>query len=209
MPIDNNSSKTPLDAEATDGPIETLQQELLELHEAYTRVHSAETMSPTKANNLTTSSPLYSPTSDSQLGTNTLHVSTWGQPDGPSYVQIATLEKQKPNEPSEQKPGEGRKNDNEKQPLAYIPKAALEAEAQAFAFGAKKYDPWNYKHGIAVTRTLSAALRHIFQFIEGEDFDSESGAHHLGSARANLGMCLDTLANHPGLDDRFKGGGNK
>jgi hypothetical protein len=93
----------------------------------------------------------------------------------------------------------------DKPPLAYIPKAALWAEGQAFAHGAKKYDPWNYKNGIAVSRTVSAALRHIAQFLEGEDCDQESGAHHLGSARANLAMALDTLANHAELDDRFKG----
>lgn len=98
----------------------------------------------------------------------------------------------------------GTKYDNGKPPLAYIPKAALDAEGAAFAYGAKKYDGWNYKLGIPVTRTLSAALRHIVQFLDGEDVDSESGAHHLGSARANLAMALDTLAHHPSFDDRFK-----
>jgi hypothetical protein len=99
------------------------------------------------------------------------------------------------------------KHDNgpDKPPLAYIPKAALWAEGGAFAKGASKYGPWNYRNGLAVSRTLSAALRHISQFLEGEDVDQETGAHHLGCARANLAMALDTLANPPKLDDRFKG----
>ena len=99
----------------------------------------------------------------------------------------------------------GLKHDSEKPALAYIPKAALDAEGKAFGYGARKYEAWNYRNGIAVSRTVSAALRHISQFLDGEDYDKESSAHHLGSARANLAMALDTLANHPELDDRWKG----
>lgn len=98
----------------------------------------------------------------------------------------------------------GTKFDGEKPPLTYIPKAALWAEAMAFKHGAVKYDAWNYKKGIAITRTLGGALRHIYQFLDGEDFDSESKAHHLGCARANLAMALDALENHPEFDDRYK-----
>lgn len=116
----------------------------------------------------------------------------------PKQEQKIPLEKNKER-------GVGLKADSEKPMLAYIPKAALYAEGEAFAYGAKKYESWNYKHGISITRTLSAAMRHIVQFLGGEDKDSESGVHHLGCARANLAMALDTLANHPELDDRFKG----
>lgn len=100
----------------------------------------------------------------------------------------------------------GLKHDNSKPMLAYIPKAALDAEGEAFNYGAKKYDSWNYKNGIAVTRTISAALRHISQFLDGEDIDLESGVKHLGCARANLAIALDTLENHPELDNRYKKG---
>lgn len=103
------------------------------------------------------------------------------------------------------KESRGKKHDEEKEPLAYIPLAALKAEGSAFKHGAKKYDAWNYKNGIAVTRTVSAAVRHIYQFLSGENVDAESGAHHLGCARANLAMALDTLENHSNFDDRYKG----
>jgi hypothetical protein len=95
-------------------------------------------------------------------------------------------------------------NSQDKPPLAYIPKAGLWAEGHAFAHGEKKYGSWNYKNGINVTRTCAAAIRHIIQFLDGEDFDKESFAHHLGSARANLSMALDTLENNPEFDDRYK-----
>ena len=97
----------------------------------------------------------------------------------------------------------------EKPPLAYIPKAGLWAEGHAFAHGESKYGAWNYKHGHKVTRTCSGALRHIIQFLDGEDFDKDSKAHHLGAARANLSMALDALLNHPKLDDRWKKGNKK
>lgn len=99
----------------------------------------------------------------------------------------------------------GTKHDSKKPPIAYIPKAGIYAEAEAFGFGAKKYASWNYKNGLEVSRTLSAAMRHILLFLDGEDLDKESNVHHLGCARANLSMALDSLEHHPEKDDRFKG----
>lgn len=132
------------------------------------------------------------------------------QADSRSYVESVMPERQPTRIPSVKKQEDelkkGRKDDGEKPPLAYIPKAGLYAEGMAFKHGAKKYDAWNYKQGIAITRTLSAAIRHILQFLDGEDVDVESGANHLGCARANLSMALDTLEHHPELDDRYKGG---
>jgi Domain of unknown function (DUF5664) len=116
------------------------------------------------------------------------------------------------------KPQKGLKFDDDKPMLAYIPKSALWEEGKAFSHGAKKYKDWNYKNGLAIVRTLSAALRHIEQFLDGEDYDFDpkckgcikkkckkhSGAHHLGCGRAGLGMALDTYFNHKELDDRYK-----
>lgn len=126
----------------------------------------------------------------------------------PSCVKNVT--EKSPNEKIASAEGEamsnvGLKHDQDKPALAYIPKAALWAEGQAFSYGAKKYEAWNYKYGINVTRTLSAAIRHIVQFLAGVEIDVESGVHHLGCARANIAMALDTLENHPEYDDRFKG----
>jgi hypothetical protein len=109
----------------------------------------------------------------------------------------------------------GVKHDSDKPTLAYIPKAGIWAEGKAFAFGAKKYDSWNYKNGLDVIRTCSAAIRHIFQFLDGQDKDicdetcetecaKHSQVHHLGCAKANLSMALDTLENHPEFDTRHK-----
>jgi hypothetical protein len=112
----------------------------------------------------------------------------------------------------------GLKFDDNKPMLAYIPKVALWEEGKAFSHGAKKYKDWNYKNGLAITRTLSAAIRHIEQFLDGEDYDTDpnckgcikkkclkhSQAHHLGCSRANLGMALDSFFNCSEFDDRYK-----
>lgn len=197
--IDSNSLRTPYGELVTAGHIETLQQLQQESPGANTSALPVGIQWPTSSNSSIISTPLYSPTSDSPHGTTISSVSMSGPVDGQSFVIPATLTKQS------ESVSLGLKYDDSKPPLAYIPKAALYAEAEAFAFGAKKYDAWNYRNGIAVSRTLGAALRHIYQFLEGEDKDEESGAHHLGSARANLAMALDTLAHHPKFDDRFKG----
>jgi len=98
----------------------------------------------------------------------------------------------------------GLKNDSEKPVLAYVPKEAMYEMGKALTFGASKYQSWNYKNGIEITRTVSAALRHIYQFLDGENMDDESKSLHLGNAMANLAMAIDTYYNHPNLDNRFK-----
>lgn len=163
---------------------------------------AAVRLSETRTNNSTTLSPLSEcPECHNRLG-NMPGVYSPSLPGGKSSAPPVTM-----TSPSEKASfAEGVKYDDTKPALAYIPKAALYAEGEAFAYGAKKYEAWNYKNGLAVTRTLSAALRHIVQFLEGEDLDQESGVNHLGCARANLAMALDSLVNHPEFDDRHKGG---
>lgn len=98
----------------------------------------------------------------------------------------------------------GVKNDQHKPMLAFIPKEAIWETSKAFSVGQKKYGDWNYKSGLAITRTVSAALRHIYQFLDGEDFDPETLSLHLGNAIAGLSMAVDTYYNHPEFDDRYK-----
>lgn len=96
------------------------------------------------------------------------------------------------------------KYDQQKPPLSWIPLEALESEAQVLAFGAAKYDRHNWRKGMAWSRLLDAALRHIHQFNAGETLDPESKIHHLAHARCCLGFLLTYQANGLGTDDRFK-----
>lgn len=96
----------------------------------------------------------------------------------------------------------GRKNDIGKSPLSLISRRANEVEGQVLAFGAKKYDPWNWAEGMKWSRVLNAALRHLYAFADREDVDPESGLSHLAHARCCVGFLLDYEVSHPELDDR-------
>ena len=99
----------------------------------------------------------------------------------------------------------GKKFDGGKPPVDLLPKKALIEIAKVLGFGAKKYDPWNWKGGFKWSRLEAATLRHLFAYAEGEDIDAESGLPHL----AHAGCCILFLLTHYleslGCDDRFKG----
>jgi nucleoside 2-deoxyribosyltransferase len=92
-----------------------------------------------------------------------------------------------------------------KPPLELIPPSALIHEAMAFRDGAivKEYGPYNWrKTKVKAMVYLGAALRHICDLIDGEDFASDSGVHHAGHGRACLGIFLDAQENGNLIDDR-------
>lgn len=90
-----------------------------------------------------------------------------------------------------------------KAPLSLIPVPALMAEAAAFADGAEKYAPYDYlQRPMLASASLDAALRHILAWNAGEDCAPDSMAHHLGHARARLGMILHAIEHGNLVDDR-------
>lgn len=99
---------------------------------------------------------------------------------------------------------EGSKFDNGKPDLSLIPAKALTEVATVLGFGALKYGRYNYKEGLAWSRCIAAALRHITSFNDGQDLDLESGKSHIAHAICNLIFLLDYIENHPELDDRYK-----
>ena len=97
----------------------------------------------------------------------------------------------------------GTKHDQEKPDMTLIPREAMLEMATAFTYGAKKYSRHNFRAGLSISRQLAASLRHIYQFLDGENIDQESGNTHLGSALASIAMACYTLQNKPEFDDRF------
>ncbi len=83
-----------------------------------------------------------------------------------------------------------------------MPRVALEQEAFAFMWGEKKYGRWNYQHGMEAGRLVAATLRHVLDWYWSCDADPESGASHLGHARANLAMLLEQQRLGTLIDDR-------
>lgn len=95
----------------------------------------------------------------------------------------------------------GTKHDTGKHQLSLIPIEGLQAAADALAYGAKKYNRNNYKGGLAHSRLLDAALRHLNQYASGAPVDTESGTSHIGHAIASLSMLCYMIVNRPDLND--------
>lgn len=97
----------------------------------------------------------------------------------------------------------GIKHDQEKPDMSLLSSVALVKIAQVMTFGKKKYTANNWRGGIAFSRLVAAALRHIFAWLGGESIDPESGVSHLAHASCCLMMLLEFETTRPELDDRY------
>lgn len=102
----------------------------------------------------------------------------------------------------EQSEEKGRKFDESKSPLSWIPASAVREIGNVLKFGAKKYGKNNYKKGMEWSRLADAALRHIYAWADGEDLDQESKLPHLAHAGCCIVMLLFYQAKGVGEDDR-------
>lgn len=83
--------------------------------------------------------------------------------------------------------------------------SALSKLAKVLEHGGIKYEPRNWlKGGKPDEEYLSAAMRHMQAYAEGEQFDSETGCHHIAHASWNL-MALLRLneGDSPDVDPDF------
>lgn len=80
----------------------------------------------------------------------------------------------------------GVKFDQEKPRVDLLPPGALLQIAEVLRYGATKYSERNWEKGLARRRVLSAAIRHLFAYMSGEDLDPESGLPHV----AHAGCCI-------------------
>ena len=87
--------------------------------------------------------------------------------------------------------------------LTLIPPTALRQEARAMENGLK-YGRCSYREPGVITANgmIDAVLRHIMDWMEGEENAPDSGVHHLAHARAGLGIILDTQERGVLTDDR-------
>ena len=92
-----------------------------------------------------------------------------------------------------------------KVPLHLVSPISILHEAMAMAEGGMKYGPYNYRiDKVAATVYCAAAMRHIFDWMCGEEMASDSGIHHLGHAKACCGILVDAQATGSLIDDRYK-----
>lgn len=99
----------------------------------------------------------------------------------------------------------GVKADEGKPDMSLLSTIALLKVVAVLDFGKKKYASHNWRKGMAWSRVLSAALRHLFAYISGEDKDKESGLSHLAHAACCVLFLLEYEETKRELDDRYKG----
>lgn len=89
--------------------------------------------------------------------------------------------------------------------LHLVPPASIIREAQAMENGAAKYGPFNWRHEdrkVNASVYVGACLRHLLSWFDGEEVADDSGVHHLGHAKACLGILLDAMETGHMIDDR-------
>jgi hypothetical protein len=100
---------------------------------------------------------------------------------------------------------EGTKYDDGKVPFDLWSPDALEATAEVLAFGAQKYEAYNWARGISYRRIFAALLRHLWAWWRRKELDDETGLSHLAHAMCCLMFLLHYALNcdkYREFDDR-------
>jgi hypothetical protein len=100
---------------------------------------------------------------------------------------------------------EGKKFDGGKLRYDLIPPEALKSLVEIYTYGANKYGERNWEKGILYSRIYAAVMRHLQDWFMGEEYDRESGLHHLSHATWGL-FTLRAYVDREMLefDDRMK-----
>ena len=89
--------------------------------------------------------------------------------------------------------------------LELIDAWVMERVGEVLTFGAEKYDPQNWRKGLSMIETLGSLKRHLSAFEKGsQDYDNETGLHHLSHVIVNAMMALYNAKYNPQVDDRVK-----
>lgn len=98
----------------------------------------------------------------------------------------------------------GFKYDEEKIRTDLVPTDVVEELTKVLTLGAKKYSDRNWEKGMRWGRPYAAALRHLFAWWRGEDYDPETGLSHLAHALCCVTFLLAYSLRKIGEDDRNK-----
>lgn len=97
---------------------------------------------------------------------------------------------------------EGIKFDKGKLRMDLLPSEAIEEYAKIMSYGALKYEDRNWEKGMEWGRIFGAAMRHLWAFWRGEDYDKESKELHLSHAFWNIGALIVYYKRKIGKDTR-------
>jgi hypothetical protein len=94
---------------------------------------------------------------------------------------------------------------SKKTPMWLLPPVALEQTAWVHKLGNEKYGPFNWRAtGVCATTYVSAILRHLNAWRDGEDLDPESGISHIAHIATSCNILMDAEACGTLQDDRNK-----
>lgn len=99
-------------------------------------------------------------------------------------------------------PGGAMKDTAGKMRLDLINPVALAEIARVRAFGAAKYEDWDWTKGRNWSDYYGAVFRHMLAWYAGEDNDPESGLPHLAHAATTLTFLLEFAHTGAGIDNR-------
>jgi hypothetical protein len=87
--------------------------------------------------------------------------------------------------------------------LSVIPPASIIYEGLAMMDGAEKYGPFNWRENKVIAHIyIDACIRHLMSWWDGEDLSEDAKKHHLGHAKACLGILADAIETGNLIDDR-------
>jgi len=90
--------------------------------------------------------------------------------------------------------------------LSLFPLHLVAGAVRVFMFGAQKYAAWNWAKGGQWSTPMDCMLRHLFKWWYcGEEYDEESGEHHLDHAMCNLLFLIHYRQTFKKGDDRPPG----
>lgn len=97
------------------------------------------------------------------------------------------------------------KHDAEKPMMSLLSPFALEEMAKVLTHGAKKYSDHNWRNngGLKYSRLMSAVMRHLTAYQQGETKDLETGLSHLSHAACGLMMLIEYEQTGNGDNDLY------
>lgn len=87
---------------------------------------------------------------------------------------------------SHEHPAQGIKKDAGKPALDLIDPYFVIEIGKVLTFGATKYEPGNWRKGMAMGKALAGVLRHVYSMLNGEYADPETGLSHAAHAACGL-----------------------
>lgn len=83
-----------------------------------------------------------------------------------------------------------------------VPPFAQEEYSKVLTLGAIKYEDRNWERGLSWTETYASVIRHLNAFMNGEDYDKETGLLHVSHAQAGCSFLAEFYNIYPEGDDR-------